>query len=95
MNHYVTALTGFRRDRPANWIDGDYRHTLYSTSPRNSTTYDCLAARISAANAGSGIPVASICTVDGSSIRVTTINRSMWCDIGTIAGGEVVSSECY
>ena len=37
------ASTNYRWDRQTNWIDADYRHTLYDhyMTP-NSTTYDCL-----------------------------------------------------
>ena len=93
------ASTNYRWDRQTNWIDGDYRHTLYDHyyTP-NSTTYDCLRGpmhgwRTARSRHPGGV---NILFVDGSVHFVkNTINLTAWQAIATVAGGEVVSSDSY
>jgi prepilin-type N-terminal cleavage/methylation domain-containing protein/prepilin-type processing-associated H-X9-DG protein len=93
------APTGFRWDRQTNWIDGDYRHTLFSHyyTP-NSTTYDCLRGpdfgwRTARSRHPGGV---NILFVDGSvHFLKSSINLAAWRAIGTIAGGEIVSADSY
>ena len=90
------APIGFRWDRQTNWIDGDYRHTLYDHyyTP-NSTIYDCLRGpdlgwRTARSRHPGGV---NALFVDGSVHFIkNTISLVTWRAIGTIAGGEVVSS---
>ena len=93
------ASTNYRWDRQTNWIDADYRHTLYDhyMTP-NSTTYDCLRGpmhgwRTARSRHPGGV---NILFVDGSVHFIkNSINLVAWQAIGTVAGGEVVSSDSY
>ena len=93
------ASTRFRYDRQTNWIDGDYRHTTMSNyfTP-NSPRYDCLRGphfgwRTSRSRHPGGV---NNLFVDGSVHFIkNTVNLATWQAIGTIAGGEVVSSDSY
>ena len=93
------APTGYRWDRQTNWIDGDYRHTLYSHyyTP-NSTTYDCLRGpdfgwRTARSRHPGGV---NALFVDGSVHFIkNTVNIGTYRALGTIAGGEVVSADAY
>jgi prepilin-type processing-associated H-X9-DG protein len=93
------APTGFRWDRQTNWIDGDYRHTLYSHyyTP-NSTTYDCLRGpdfgwRTARSRHPGGV---NTLFVDGSVHFIkNTVSPTTYRALGTIAGGEIVSSDSY
>jgi prepilin-type N-terminal cleavage/methylation domain-containing protein/prepilin-type processing-associated H-X9-DG protein len=93
------APVGFRWDRQTNWIDGDYRHTVYSHyyTP-NSTTYDCLRGpdfgwRTARSRHPGGV---NAVFVDGSVHFIkNTISLVTYRALGTIAGGEVVSSDAY
>ncbi len=91
--------SGFRWDRQTNWIDGDYRHTLYSHYyPPNSPTYDCLRGpdfgwRTARSRHPGGV---NALFVDGSVHFIkNTINSTTYRALGTIAGGEVVSADAY
>lgn len=93
------ASTNFRFDRQTNWIDGDYRHTLYTHyyTP-NSTTYDCLRGpdfgwRTARSRHPGGV---NTLFADGSVKFIkNTISSATYRALGTIAGGEVVSSDSY
>jgi prepilin-type processing-associated H-X9-DG protein len=93
------ASTNFRYDRQTNWIDGDYRHTMYSHyMPPNSTTYDCLRGpqhgwRTARSRHPGG---ANVLFVDGSVrfIKDST-TPTAWQAIATVAGGEAVSADAY
>ena len=93
------APIGFRWDRQTNWIDGDYRHTVYSHyyTP-NSTTYDCLRGpdfgwRTARSRHPGGV---NAVFVDGSVHFIkNTVSVATYRALGTIAGGEVVSSDAY
>ena len=90
------SSTSYRWDRQTNWIDGDYRHTLYDhyLTP-NSTTYDCLRGpmhgwRTARSRHPGGV---NILFADGSVHFIkNSINLAAWQAIATVAGGEVVSS---
>ena len=89
----------FRWDRQTNWIEGDYRHTLYDhyLTP-NSTTYDCLRGplhgwRTSRSRHPGGV---NSLFADGSVRFIkNSINVTTWRALATCAGGEVVSSDSY
>jgi prepilin-type N-terminal cleavage/methylation domain-containing protein/prepilin-type processing-associated H-X9-DG protein len=93
------ASTSYRFDRQTNWIDGDYRHTLFSHyyTP-NSATYDCLRGpdfgwRTARSRHPGGV---NTLFVDGGVRFIrNSINPAAWRAVGTIAGGEVVSSDSY
>ena len=93
------SSTSYRWDRQTNWIDGDYRHTLYDhyMTP-NSTTYDCLRGpmhgwRTARSRHPGGV---NLLFVDGSVHFIkNTINLAAWQAIATVAGGEVISSDSY
>ncbi len=94
-----SSSTNYRWDRQTNWIDSDYRHTLYDhyLTP-NSTTYDCLRGpmhgwRTSRSRHPGGV---NILFVDGSCHFIkNTINLGAWQAVATVAGGEIVSSDSY
>jgi prepilin-type N-terminal cleavage/methylation domain-containing protein/prepilin-type processing-associated H-X9-DG protein len=93
------ASTNYRYDRHTNWIDGDYRHTMYDhyLTP-NSTTYDCLRGpqhgwRTARSRHPGGV---NVLFADGSVHFVkNSVSSTAWQAIGTIAGGEVVSADSY
>jgi prepilin-type N-terminal cleavage/methylation domain-containing protein/prepilin-type processing-associated H-X9-DG protein len=93
------SSTNYRWDRQTNWIDGDYRHTLYDhyLTP-NSLTYDCLRGpmhgwRTARSRHPGGV---NILFVDGSVHFIkNTVNLAAWQAIATVAGGEVVSADSY
>ncbi len=89
----------YRWDRQTNWIEGDYRHTLYDHSyPPNSSTYDCLRGplhgwRTARSRHPGGV---NILFADGSVHFIkNSINVVTWRNLGTCAGGEVISSDSY
>jgi prepilin-type N-terminal cleavage/methylation domain-containing protein/prepilin-type processing-associated H-X9-DG protein len=94
-----TASTSFRWDRQTNWVEGDYRHTLYDHyfAP-NSTTYDCLRGpmhgwRTARSRHPGGV---NVLFADGSVKFIkNTVNLAAWQAIATVAGGEVVSADSY
>ena len=89
----------FRYDRQTNWIDGDYRHTLYDHyyTP-NSATYDCLRGpdhgwRTARSRHPGGV---NTLFADGSVKFIkNTVNVAAWQASATVAGGEVVSGDAY
>ncbi|WP_435008447.1 DUF1559 domain-containing protein [Tundrisphaera lichenicola] len=93
------ASTAYRYDRQTNWIDGDYRHTMYNhyLTP-NSTTYDCLRGpqhgwRTARSRHPGGV---NLLLADGSVRFVkNTINLAAWQSLGTCNGGEVISADSY
>jgi prepilin-type processing-associated H-X9-DG protein len=93
------ASTNYRYDRQTNWIDGDYRHTMYDhyIGP-NSKTYDCLRGpqhgwRTARSRHPGGV---NVLFADGSVRFVKdTVGVATWQAIATIAGGEVVSADSY
>ena len=90
------ASTNYRYDRQTNWIDGDYRHTMYDhyMAP-NSTMYDCLRGpqhgwRTARSRHPGGV---NVLFADGSVHFIkNSVNLAAWQAIGTVAGGEVVSA---
>ena len=93
------ASTAYRYDRHTNWIDGDYRHTMYDhyLGP-NSTTYDCLRGpqhgwRTARSRHPGGV---NVLYVDGSvHFLKNSIDLATWRAIATVAGGEVTTSDSY
>jgi prepilin-type N-terminal cleavage/methylation domain-containing protein/prepilin-type processing-associated H-X9-DG protein len=93
------APLGFRWDRQTNWIDGDYRHTLYDHyyTP-NSTNYDCLRGpdhgwRTARSRHPGGV---NTLFVDGSVKFIkNTVNPAAYRAVGTIARGEIISADAY
>ena len=93
------SSTSYRWDRQTNWIEGDYRHTLYDhyLTP-NSSTYDCLRGplhgwRTARSRHPGGV---NILFADGSVRFIkNSVNLAAWQAIGTVAGGEVVSSDAF
>ena len=91
--------TNYRWDRQTNWIEGDYRHTLYDHyyAP-NSPTYDCLRGplhgwRTSRSRHPGGV---SIPFGDGGVHFVkNSINLVTWRALGTCARGGIVSADSY
>ena len=93
------ASTTYRYDRQTNWIDGDYRHTMYNHhATPNSSTYDCLRGpqvgwRAARSRHPGGV---NALFVDGSVHFVKdTVGLAAWRALGTRAGGEVVSADSY
>jgi prepilin-type N-terminal cleavage/methylation domain-containing protein/prepilin-type processing-associated H-X9-DG protein len=90
---------GFFWQRQTNWIEGDYRHTLYDHYyPPNSTTYDCLRGPLHGwRTARSRHPGGVNSLLADGSVRFikNSINVVTWRAIGTCAGGEIVSSDSY
>ena len=90
----------FRWDRQTNWIEGDYRHTLYDhyLTP-NSTTYDCLRGPLHGwRTARSRHPGGVNSLFADGSVRFikNSINVTTWRGARRpVAGGEVVSSDSY
>ncbi len=93
------ASTNYRYDRHTNWIDGDYRHTMYDhyMAP-NSPIYDCLRGpqhgwRTARSRHPGGV---NLLFADGS-VRFlkNSVNLAAWQAIATVAGSEVVSSDSY
>ena len=90
---------GYRWDRQTNWIEGDYRHTLYDHfyTP-NSTTYDCLRGPLHGWRAARSRHPGGVNSLfaDGSVRFIkNSINLNTWRAIATVAGGEVVSADSY
>ena len=93
------ASKTYRYDRHTNWIDGDYRHTMYDhyLAP-NSPTYDCLRGpqhgwRTARSRHPGGV---NLLLADGSARFVkSTVGLAAWRALGTCNGGEVVSSDSY
>jgi prepilin-type N-terminal cleavage/methylation domain-containing protein/prepilin-type processing-associated H-X9-DG protein len=93
------ASTTYRWDRQTNWIDGDYRHTMYDhyLTP-NSTTYDCLRGpqtgwRTARSRHPGGV---NLLLADGSVRFVkSTVNLTPWRALGTCNGGEIISADSY
>ena len=93
------ASTAYRYDRHTNWIDGDYRHTMYDHyMVPNSPMYDCLRGpqhgwRTARSRHAGGV---NILFVDGSVHFIkNSINIAAWQGLGTIAGNEIVGSDAY
>ncbi|WP_165074138.1 DUF1559 domain-containing protein [Paludisphaera rhizosphaerae] len=93
------ASTNYRYDRHTNWIDGDYRHTMYDhyMGP-NSKIYDCLRGpqhgwRTARSRHSGGV---NVLMCDGS-VRFfkDSVNVTAWQAVATVAGGEVVSADAY
>ncbi|WP_165074808.1 DUF1559 domain-containing protein [Paludisphaera rhizosphaerae] len=93
------ASTNYRYDRHTNWIDGDYRHTMYDhyMGP-NSKIYDCLRGpqhgwRTARSRHSGGV---NVLMSDGS-VRFfkDSVNLTAWQAVATVGGGEVVSSDAY
>ena len=93
------ASTTYRYDRHTNWIDGDYRHTMYDhyLTP-NSATYDCLRGpqhgwRTARSRHPGGV---NVLLADGS-VRFlkSTVSQTAWRGLGTCNGGEVLSADSY
>jgi prepilin-type N-terminal cleavage/methylation domain-containing protein/prepilin-type processing-associated H-X9-DG protein len=89
----------YRWDRQTNWIEGDYRHTLYDhyLTP-NSMTYDCLRGPLHGWRTARSRHPGGVNTLfaDGSVHFVkNSINVATWRALGTCAGGEVISSDSY
>jgi prepilin-type N-terminal cleavage/methylation domain-containing protein/prepilin-type processing-associated H-X9-DG protein len=93
------ASTTYRYDRHTNWIDGDYRHTMYDhfLTP-NSTTFDCLRGpdvgwRTARSRHPGGV---NVLLADGSVKFIkNTVNQTAWRALGTCNGGEVISADSY
>ena len=91
--------TGYRHDRQTNWIEGDYRHTLYDhyLTP-NSKRYDCLRGphhgwRTARSRHPGGVDVLF---GDGSvHFLKDSIAPAPWRALSTINGGEVISADSY
>ncbi|MBX6311956.1 MAG: DUF1559 domain-containing protein [Isosphaeraceae bacterium] len=93
------ASTSYRWDRQTNWVEGDYRHTLYDHyATPNSPTYDCLRGPLHGWRTARSRHPGGVNTLfaDGS-IRFikNTVDLATWRAIGTVAGGEVVSSDAF
>jgi prepilin-type N-terminal cleavage/methylation domain-containing protein/prepilin-type processing-associated H-X9-DG protein len=93
------ASTTYRYDRQTNWIDGDYRHTMYSHyMPPNSPIYDCLRGpqhgwRTARSRHPGG---ANVLFVDGSvHFLKDSTTPAAWQAIASVAGGETVSADAY
>ena len=91
--------TTYRWDRQTNWIEGDYRHTLYDHYlPPNIATYDCLRGplhgwRTARSRHPGGV---NILFADGSVRFIkNSISLPTWRALGTCAGGEVISADSY
>jgi prepilin-type N-terminal cleavage/methylation domain-containing protein/prepilin-type processing-associated H-X9-DG protein len=94
-----TSSTNYRWDRQTNWIEGDYRHTLYDhyLAP-NSPSYDCLRGPLHGwRTARSRHPGGVNSLFADGSVRFVknTVNLTAWRALGTRAGGEVVSADAY
>ncbi|MDG3008322.1 DUF1559 domain-containing protein [Paludisphaera mucosa] len=93
------ASTNYRFDRHTNWIDGDYRHTMYDhyMAP-NSKTYDCLRGpqhgwRTARSRHSGGVNV--LMSDGGVRFIKDTVNVAAWQGVSTVSGGEVISSDAY
>ena len=93
------SSTSYRWDRQTNWIEGDYRHTLFNNfDVPNSTKYDCLRGphhgwRSARSRHPGGVNNAF---ADGSVKFIkNTIDLNTWRAVGTMAGGEVTSADAY
>ena len=91
--------TNYRSDRQTNWVEGDYRHTLYDhyTTP-NSSAYDCLRGPLHGWRAARSRHSGGVNTLfgDGSVKFVKdSVNLAAWRAIATVAGKEVVSGDAY
>ncbi|WP_165227376.1 DUF1559 family PulG-like putative transporter [Aquisphaera insulae] len=94
-----TASTSYRWDRQTNWLEGDYRHTMYNhyLTP-NSGTYDCLRGPHHGWRAARSRHPGGVNTLfaDGGVRFVkNSVNLATWRALGTSAGGEVVSADAY
>ena len=95
------SSTSYRWDRQTNWIDGDYRHTLYDhyMTPNSTSFLTAFAWPMHGCADGSEIRHprgVNLLFVDGSVHFVkNTINLAAWQAIATVAGGEVISSDSY
>jgi prepilin-type N-terminal cleavage/methylation domain-containing protein/prepilin-type processing-associated H-X9-DG protein len=93
------ASTAYRWDRQTNWIDGDYRHTLYDHFyPPNGATYDCLRGPMHGWRTARSRHPGGVNTLfaDGSVHFIkNSINPVTWQGIATCAGGEVIGSDSY
>ena len=91
--------TTYRYDRQTNWIDGDYRHTMYNHYlVPNSTTYDCLRGpqhgwRTARSRHPGGVNV--LFADGGVHFIKNSVNLVAWRGIATVASGEVVSGDSY
>lgn len=93
------ASTHYRYDRHTNWIDGDYRHTMYNhyMAP-NSPTYDCLRGpqhgwRAARSRHPGGVNV--LYADGGVRFAKNSVNLAAWRAVATVAGGEVVSADAF
>jgi prepilin-type processing-associated H-X9-DG protein len=93
------ASTNFRWDRQTNWIDGDYRHTLYDHNDTpNSKPYDCLRGPDHGWRTARSRRPGSVNVLFGDgNVRFIkdSIAPTPWRAIGTVANGEVVSSDSF
>ena len=93
------ASRTFRYDRQTNWIDGDYRHTMYDhyLAP-NSATFDCLRGpQVGWRTARSRHPGGVNLLLADGSVRFikSTVSVPAWRALGTCNRGEVISSDSY